>query len=447
MAHESFEDPAIAALMNDLFINIKVDREERPDLDAIYQKALSLMGQHGGWPLTMFLTPDGEPFFGGTYFPPQSRWGRAGFPDVLKAVDDAWTNRREKLLEESKPLLAKLRQDPRRKSHEPVSLNDLDFFATRMVNGVDRLNGGLEGAPKFPHCGYFDRLWRAGLKSGNQDLKDAVTLTLDRMFRGGIYDHLGGGLMRYSTDEFWLVPHFEKMLYDNAQALDLLTLVWQTDRNPVHAQKIEEIIGWVLREMLAEHGAFAATLDADDPGGEGHFYTWTKTEIDTLLDSESAALFAKAYDVTKTGNWEGRTILQRLIGSLPFAQEQQLKDARTLLFKVRETRPRPGRDHKVLADWNGMMIAALAQAAFVFDRSDWLAAARQSVGPFLLRWPGLGNRGIGRSGPYGPRCPVFVRSKWRANVFGRCFGMGRFSAHPSFGRTKWRIFPESPRCR
>ena len=373
MAHESFEDAKTADLMNQMFINIKVDREERPDLDAIYQKALGLMGQHGGWPLTMFLTPEGEPFYGGTYFPPISKWGRSSFSDVLKAVNDAWVNRPEQVMADTKAMIKKLRHNPVGKGEMPANLDAFDFYAQRMVNAVDPLYGGLEGAPKFPHFGFFDRLWRAGLKGDNQDAKDAVILTLDRMFNGGIYDHLGGGLMRYSTDETWLVPHFEKMLYDNAQAIELLTLVWQSEQNPFHAQKIAEIIGWVLREMIGENGAFAATLDADDPGGEGHFYTWTKAEIDQILDPVTAKLFAHAYDVTAGGNWESRSILHRQDHS---SAEAPLVKARAQLFQAREQRLRPGRDDKILADWNGMMIAAMAQASFVFNRPQWLDAAK-----------------------------------------------------------------------
>lgn len=375
MAHESFENDETAQLMNQMFINIKVDREERPDLDAIYQKALGLMGQHGGWPLTMFLTPEGEPFYGGTYFPPISKWGRSSFSDVLKTVNEAWVNRPEQVMAETKSLLRKLRHNPQGKGEMPANLDALDYYAQHMVNAVDPVYGGLEGAPKFPHFGFFDRLWRAGLKGDNQEAKDAVILTLDRMFNGGIYDHLGGGLMRYSTDETWLVPHFEKMLYDNAQAIDLLTLLWQSEQNPFHGQKTAEIIGWVLREMIGENGAFAATLDADDPEGEGHFYTWTKAEIDHILGPDSAKIFAHSYDVTCGGNWEGRTILHRQDHSTP---ETLLAEARAKLFHVREGRVHPKRDDKILADWNGMMITAMAQAAFVFHRQDWLMAAIQA---------------------------------------------------------------------
>ena len=373
MAHECFDDPAIAQIINDHFIPIKVDREERPDLDAIYQKALSLMGQNGGWPLTMFLTPQGEPFYGGTYFPPVARWGRSSFPDVLKAVRDAWDKRHDQLMLDVKPLLAQLRTNPKGKSPTPVTLDGLEFYATRMVSAIDPVYGGIEGAPKFLHFGFFDRLWRAGLKPGNRELKDAVTLTLDKMFKGGVYDQLGGGLMRYSTDEMWLVPHFEKMLYDNAQALELLTLVWQTDQNPFHAEKVDEIITWTLREMVGEQGGFAATLDADDADGEGYFYTWTKAEIDHVLDPEIARLFCLSYGISAKGNWQGRSILHRQDNSV---REDILAQARRRLLQIRNLRTPPARDHKILADWNGMMIAAMAQASFVFNRPQWLDAAK-----------------------------------------------------------------------
>ena len=379
MAHESFENQDIAALVNRHFVAIKVDREERPDLDAIYQKALAALGQHGGWPLTMFLKPDRSPFWGGTYFPPEARWGRAGFPDVLKAVHDAWTNRRDQIDADASLLLGRIGREPNRSTEGIPGATDIDRFAATMAQSVDPHHGGLSGEPKFPHPGFFDRLWRSGLRSGDLDLLDAVTLTLDHMGRGGIYDHLGGGLMRYSTDAIWLVPHFEKMLYDNAQLVDLATLVWQSNRSPTLADTVAGIIGWITRDMRTEGGAFAATVDADDAGGEGHFYTWTRPEIDALLGTD-APLFAKAYDVTAAGNWEGRNILRRVAPPLPPDQEAILERCRQTLFEHRETRPRPARDDKILADWNGMMITALANAAFAFVRPDWLALAQTAHG-------------------------------------------------------------------
>lgn len=377
MAHESFEDPEIADLMNRLFVNIKVDREERPDLDALFQQALGMMGQQGGWPLTMFLTPDGEPFWGGTYFPPTARYGRPAFPDVLHAVAQSWTDKPDEVAGN----VAALKEGLNRHGQSPGAAGNLDVTmlesgARQVLRVIDTEHGGIQGAPKFPQPGLFDFLWRAYLRTGDRALGDAVTLTLDHMCHGGIYDHLGGGFMRYSTDEVWLVPHFEKMLYDNAQLIDLLTLVWQHTRVPLYQTRVAETVEWVLRDMLAEGGAFAATLDADSDGGEGRFYTWNAGDIDRLLDEESARWFKQAYDVRPQGNWEGTTILNRNHQPQPVGVEDVLADARAVLWRERETRPKPGRDDKILADWNGMMIAALANAGFVFDMPRWIDAAK-----------------------------------------------------------------------
>ncbi|CAA7621969.1 thioredoxin domain-containing protein [Magnetospirillum sp. UT-4] len=392
MAHECFEDEAIAAEMNRLFVNIKIDREERPDLDAIYQQALAMMGQHGGWPLTMFCTPDGEPFWGGTYFPPVPRYGRPSFPEVMRAVDDSWRRAPDRVKDNVEALKAGLEREGRSPGAGHLDMALLDEGARRLLGAVDTHHGGLQGAPKFPQPGIFDFLWRAYLRTGDKALRDAVTLTLEHLCHGGIYDHLGGGFMRYSTDEVWLAPHFEKMLYDNAQLIELLTLAWQETSTPLYAERVAETVGWVLREMIAEHGAFAATLDADSEGHEGRFYTWTAEQVESLLDPEAARWFAMAYDVRPGGNWEGVSILHRNHQPQPQGIEDVLATARQILWRERETRPRPGRDDKVLADWNGMMIAALAQAAFVFDRPDWLDAARTAFDAVALRMALPGGR-------------------------------------------------------
>lgn len=377
MAHESFENDAIAAQMNRDFINIKVDREERPDLDAIYQQALGMMGQHGGWPLTMFLTPEGEPFWGGTYFPPSPRYGRPGFPEVLRAIADTWANAQDKVRLNVDALKTGLAEGHHHHGHRaPLSLEQLDLGARQVLRMIDPEHGGLQGAPKFPQPGLLDYLWRAGLRTGDEALREAVTLTLDHMCYGGIYDHLGGGFMRYSTDETWLVPHFEKMLYDNAQLIDLLTLVWQDTGEELYRVRVAETVEWLLRDMTAEGGAFAATLDADSEGIEGKFYVWTAAEVDRLLDPDAARWFKMAYDVQPRGNWEGVTILHRNHQPQPEGAEDILADARAVLWRERETRVHPGRDDKILADWNGLMIAALARAAMVFDMPRWLDAAR-----------------------------------------------------------------------
>jgi uncharacterized protein YyaL (SSP411 family) len=373
MAHESFEDPAIAALMNEHFVNIKVDREERPDLDAIYQHALALLGEQGGWPLTMFLTPEGEPFWGGTYFPPTSRWGRPGFPDVLRALSNAYRNDEEKI----RSNVAQLKQaigrlaTPQGGGDVPLSLNDQ--VAERLVREVDPFNGGIGDAPKFPQVGIFELIWRGWRRTRKQPMRDAVIRTLDAICQGGIYDHLGGGFARYSVDARWLAPHFEKMLYDNAQLVELLTLAWQETRSPLYQQRVAETIEWVEREMLTSGGGFASSLDADSEHEEGKFYVWSEAEIDRLL-GERASLFKQHYDVTGPGNWEGKTILNRLKSPalLDDQTEGDLAACRAILFRAREERIRPGLDDKVLADWNGLMIAALAFAGTVFERPDWI---------------------------------------------------------------------------
>jgi len=379
MAHESFENPAIAALMNDLYINIKVDREERPDLDAIYQHALALLGEQGGWPLTMFLSPNGEPFWGGTYFPPEPRWGRPGFGQVLQAIAQTYRADPDKVTKNISLLrdaLAKLGQPEAGDGIDPQSF---DRFAERLLREVDPLNGGIGTAPKFPQCGIFELLWRAWKRTRQTPYRDAVIRTLTTICQGGIYDHLGGGFARYSVDARWLAPHFEKMLYDNAELVDLLTLVWQETRDPLYEQRVAETIGWLEREMLIAGGGFASSLDADSEHEEGKFYVWSEAEIDAALGAD-AAVFKKFYDVTPQGNWEGHTILNRLHHpALADAEtEALLARCRNKLFTIRAPRVRPGLDDKVLADWNGLMIAALAHAGLVFERPEWIGLARRA---------------------------------------------------------------------
>ncbi len=383
MAHESFEDDAIAELMNGLFINIKVDREERPDLDALYQSALAMMGEHGGWPLTMFLTPDGEPFWGGTYFPPEPRYGRPGFGQVLRHVATLYRNDAAAIAKNVAALREGFVKLATPNAGSGLSVALLDEAASSAFRLIDPIRGGTAGAPKFPQPILLRLLWRAYLRTRRNLFRDAVTLTLDAMCQGGIYDHLGGGFARYSTDVNWLVPHFEKMLYDNALLVSLLTEVWQETARPLYAARIAETVQWVLTEMAvtADDGAtaFASALDADSEGEEGRYYVWDAAEIEAILGAD-AALFARTYHVTPTGNWEGRTILHRdrSAGRLSEADERRLADARARLLAARWQRVPPARDHKVLADWNGMMIRALAEAAPVFARDDWLAAARSA---------------------------------------------------------------------
>ncbi|HAT36751.1 MAG TPA: thioredoxin domain-containing protein, partial [Rhodospirillaceae bacterium] len=379
MAHESFENPDIADLMNEHFVNIKVDREERPDVDAIYQSALAMLGEHGGWPLTMFLTPDGEPFWGGTYFPPTQRFGRPGFPDVLKGVAEAFQSAPEKVAKNVAALRDGLTKLSISNSGEVIDFQTLDQIAQKLAQNVDQFHGGIGGAPKFPQPQIFEQLWRAWLRTGQEPFKKAVIISLDNMCQGGIYDHLGGGFARYSVDERWLAPHFEKMLYDNAQLIGLLTLVWQETRNPLYKQRVEECVNWLEREMRVDGGGFASSLDADSEGEEGKFYVWQEAEIDALL-GEDAADFKRVYDVSELGNWENKNILNRLsqMDLLDEKTEERLANQREVLLTGRAERIRPGWDDKVLADWNGLMIDGLVFAGEVFARDDWIARAAEA---------------------------------------------------------------------
>ena len=382
MAHESFEDQATARLMNENFVCVKVDREERPDLDLVYQSALSAFEGRGGWPLTMFLAADGVPFWGGTYFPPEPRWGKPSFAQVLRSVSQAYRDSPERVRQSTQEMsraLRSLQQPPAHGSAEALSLATLDGAASAVLNGMDPVHGGLLGAPKFPQLTALDLLWRGYLRAGNPGMRDSVTLGLDRMSQGGLYDHLGGGYARYSVDEEWLVPHFEKMLYDNALFVDLLTTVWRTTRSPLYAVRVRETIAWLLREMATAEGAFAASVDADSEGEEGRFYVWTEAEVRSVLGRDAPA-FQAAYDVTSDGNWEDRVILNRsqrpLLGTIE--QESALERCRIKLLAVRAVRVPPERDGKVLADWNGLVVAALANAAMTFSEPVWLAAAERA---------------------------------------------------------------------
>ena len=380
MAHESFEDPAIAALMNEFFVNIKVDREERPDLDTIYQSALALLGQHGGWPLTMFLTPAGEPFWGGTYFPPTAHFGRPGFAEVLHAIHNVYRHEPAKVKKNNQALAEALAALGDRPAGGGITAVLTDRVAQRLLAEADPVHGGLGGAPKFPQVMALEVLWRAYRRGGAGRMRDAVLLTADRMCQGGIYDHLGGGFARYSVDERWLAPHFEKMLYDNALLLELLTRLWQETKSPLFRRRAEETAAWTLREMIAPEGGFASAFDADSEGEEGKYYVWTAEAIDRLL-GDGAAAYKAAYDVTPGGNWEGNAILNRSHVA-PFdddgADDSGLAAMRAVLLAARAERVPPLRDDKVLADWNGLMIAALAEAGAAFDRTDWIAAARDA---------------------------------------------------------------------
>ena len=303
MAHESFEDATTAAVMNELFVNIKVDREERPDIDQIYMAALHHLGEHGGWPLTMFLTPAGEPVWGGTYFPKTARYGRPGFVDVLNEVARLFRDEPARIEHNRAALMTALGRKAKRGARTDIGPRELDLAATALARAFDPVNGGLGRAPKFPQCSMLEFIWRAGLRSGDARLFELVELTLEHMCEGGIYDHLGGGFSRYAVDEKWLVPHFEKMLYDNAQLLELLALAYAHTGKNLFRERAEETVGWLAREMTTPGGAFCASLDADSEGEEGKFYVWSRAEVEAILGTADADFFGQTYDVTVQGNF------------------------------------------------------------------------------------------------------------------------------------------------
>jgi uncharacterized protein YyaL (SSP411 family) len=377
MAHESFEDQAVAAVMNDLFVNIKVDREERPDVDHVYMSALHALGEHGGWPLTMFLTPEGEPFWGGTYFPKEPKFGRPGFVQILHEISRIYTAEPERIRHNATAL-----RDHLAKADEAgggtLARSDLDQLGDRLAEIIDAENGGLPGAPKFPNPPILEFLLRHSGRTGDGNARARFLLTMERMALGGIHDNLGGGFARYSVDARWLVPHFEKMLYDNGQLLELYGVAYAETKRPVFRDAAEGIVAWLEREMTLPGGAFASSLDADSEGEEGRFYAWSAAEVRQVLGLD-ADLFCKVYDVTEAGNWEGTNILNRLIsGEAPPAVEARLKEMRERLLAYRAARVRPGLDDKVLADWNGLMIAALVRTAPLLDPFGMVELARKA---------------------------------------------------------------------
>ncbi len=380
MAQESFADPTTAAVMNDHFINIKVDREERPDLDTIYQTALANMGQQRGWPLTMFLNPKGEPYAGGTYFPPKTQHGRPSFTETMYAAAEAFANDPEISKTNTAKLIAKLSHHQNEKGEISIAL--MNHAANQLLDGVDIVYGGLGLDAKFPQPMFQELLWRAYCRTAHNSYRDAVENTLTHMCQGGIYDHLGGGFARYTIDDRWLIPHFEKMLYDNALLISLLTLVWQKTHSALYLNCIKETVNWLLTDMQTPEGGFASSISADSEGygeteaGEGAFYVWHETEIDDAL-GEDADEFKATFDVSSEGNWEGVNILNRI--DTPLSQdletEKHLDVLREKLRLVRDERPHPELDDKTLVDWNGIAIAALAEASQTFNNPQWLNAA------------------------------------------------------------------------
>ncbi len=376
MAHESFEDDDVAAVMNSLYVCIKVDREERPDVDAVYMDAVQAVAGRGGWPMTVFLAPDGRPFFGGTYFP------KPNFLELLRAVDDAWHKRRDELIQQAGQLTQALARTAELTGADGLPGPEVITSAfDHLVGSFDRTYGGFNRAPKFPMTASLELCLRGYATTGRADLLEVVSVTLDAMASGGIYDHLGGGFSRYSVDDRWLVPHFEKMLYDQALLVRLFTHAGQVTGDPRYRQVVEEIIGYVVRDLRAPEGGFYSAEDADSEGVEGRFYVWTIEEMQTVLGAD-AAVAIEWYGATSEGNFEGANILHRPVrGEL--IRPAEVEAARLALFEARTTRVRPGLDDKVLTDWNAMMLAAMAEAAAAYGRPDWLAVATETA-EFLL---------------------------------------------------------------
>jgi uncharacterized protein YyaL (SSP411 family) len=405
MAHESFEDEATAQLMNELFVNIKVDREERPDLDSIYMNAVVGLTGSGGWPMSVFLTPGGKPFHGGTYFPPAPRYGMPSFREVLQAVSQAWQTRRADVVKSGDDITAYLRQAgevaPTSASH-PLSAETLIKATQNMSRTYDHANGGWGGAPKFPQPMALEFLLRRYAQTPDGNLRALIDHALRAMEHGGMYDQLGGGFHRYSTDAHWLVPHFEKMLYDNSQLARVYWHAWQALGDPYYRRVAVEILDYVLREMTHRGGGFYSTQDADSEGVEGKFFLWTIEDVRSILDDE-AILFTEVYGVTPSGNFDehhlppGQNVLS--ISAEPEAVARKnglsleqlgaiLDEARGKLFEAREQRVRPGRDEKILAAWNGLMLAAFAEAArdrSLGQRAESYRLAAEHNAEFLLR--------------------------------------------------------------
>jgi uncharacterized protein YyaL (SSP411 family) len=383
MAHESFEDGQVAAILNEHFVNIKVDREERPDLDQIYMSAVQAMTGGGGWPMSVFLTPDGHPFYGGTYFPPQPRYGMPSFTQVLQAIVDAWQNRRQELINGGRRLVEAIERQGHvdlDTKHKDLDQDVLHSAFRALRQRFDTAHGGWGQAPKFPQPMALEFLLRYHHSTGNANALEMVTHTLEAMARGGMYDQLGGGFHRYSVDDHWLVPHFERMLYDNAQLARVYLHAWQVTGNDFFRTITEEILDYVMREMTDPAGGFYSTQDADSEGEEGKFFVWTPDEIREVL-RDNAEGFMAAYGATQHGNFEGKNILE-FVGDMN--QRATLAEARRTLFDTREKRVRPGRDEKILTSWNGLMLATFAEAARALDRDDYRMVAERNA-EFLLR--------------------------------------------------------------
>ncbi len=394
MAHESFEDPAIAALMNEHFINIKVDREERPDIDSIYMLAVQMLTGQGGWPMTMFLTPDGKPFYGGTYFPPEDRQvgagqTMAGLPRIIRAVVDAYRNRRNEVEVSANQIREHLDQHYQSTPRpESLSITALGEAEQTLHQQFDASNGGFGGAPKFPPNMLIEFLLRRIERTGSWRANEMLTLTLDRMARGGIFDQIGGGFHRYTVDAIWLVPHFEKMLYDNALLSRDYALAWQVTGNELYRRTCSETYDYVLREMTSPEGGFYSSQDADSDGVEGKFYVWTPDEIEAVLGPDESRLIERYFSVVAKGNFEGANILSVPREPAQIALEfgigvaklnERVEAARNRLYQARSQRVWPGRDEKILTAWNALMLRSLAEGGVILGRTDLVDAARRNA--------------------------------------------------------------------
>jgi uncharacterized protein YyaL (SSP411 family) len=390
MEHESFENPDIAAILNEHFVSIKIDREERPDLDHIYMTAVQMLNQgQGGWPMSVFLTPDLKPFYAGTYFPPDDRYGRPGFPRLLRAIADAWNRRRDEVVHSAEQITQHLRQFSQDHASDGTALSEdlLRNALTYLSRVYDPTHGGFGTAPKFPHSMDVRLLLRLWRRFGSEQALHMARHTLEKMARGGMYDQLGGGFHRYSVDARWLVPHFEKMLYDNALlAVAYLEAFTATD-DPFYAQIVRETLDYVQREMTSEPGGFYSTQDADSEGEEGKFFVWSKAELVQVLGAD-AEFACQVWDVTDEGNFEGHNILSRarsdeqearLLGMDLVEFREKLADVRQRLFAHRERRVKPGRDEKILTAWNALMIAAFAQAGAVLEEPAYTQTAQRAA--------------------------------------------------------------------
>jgi len=395
MEHESFENDSIAAIMNEHFVSIKVDREERPDLDHIYQNVVQMLSGQGGWPLTMFLTPEQEPFYGGTYFPPEDRYGRPGFPRILDAVADAYHRRPGEVTKSIQQIREGLKKlSSLEASPGELSPDILTNAARALANNFDMVHGGFGTQPKFPNPSNLEYLLRYWHVSGNENFLNMAKLATRKMASGGIYDQLGGGFHRYSVDDRWLVPHFEKMLYDNAQLLPLYLNMYQITHDEFYARVARETLAYIKREMLDPEGGFYATQDADSEGEEGKFFVWTKAEVDALL-GEASRLFCRYYDITGAGNWEHGNNILHLTVSLDQTAKMfnkplhevtaSIESSRAILFAAREQREKPFRDEKILTSWNGFMLSGMVQAYNVLGDAEALQAVRDTI-TFLQRY-------------------------------------------------------------